>query len=568
MKRVLTFLRPQARRTALQVGIKFGSTLLELFLPWILEHIIDDIAPTGDRRQLLLWGALMLLCAMAVFFSAATANRMATRIAATFTRALRHSLFCKVTVLSSEQVDRFTVPSLISRISTDTYRVNDMVDRMLRLGIRAPILLIGGLLVSAMMEPVLALIFLCTLPLIGGMLLLVSKRSIPLFAKAQQAGEELVRRIQENMTGVRIIKALSRTEEEKDRFAKANEAAVRADRQAEATMAVANPMMSVLLNIAMAAVIVTGAFRVDKGFTEPGKIIAFLNYFVILQNGLLGITRIFTICSRGIASGKRLGEVLEAPERVAPPPPREPAPEGHVVFSNVSFSYNKVKPDVDDLSFTLARGRTLGIIGPTGSGKSTLLQLLLRFYEPDGGQIWLDGRPLSQMAAEDIYSRFGVVFQNDFLFADSILENLDFERPVTETDRALAMETAQTDFLKNIPQGALADLSERGMNLSGGQRQRLLIARALAVRPEILLLDDCSSALDYRTDARLRQALAAAYGDVTKIIVAQRISAIRHADLILVLEAGKVLGRGTHEELLSSCPLYRTLYEMQMGAAA
>ena len=220
--------------------------------------------------------------------------------------------------------DRFTVPSLISRLSSDTYRVNDMVDRMLRLGIRAPILLVGGLLVSAMMEPVLALIFLCTLPLIGGMLLLVSQRSIPLFAKAQQAGEELVRRIQENMTGVRIIKALSRTEDEKDRFAAVNEAAARADRQAETTMAVANPMMGVLLNMAMAAVIVAGAFRVDRGLTEPGKIIAFLNYFVILQNGLLGITRIFTICSRGIASGKRLGEVLEAPERVAPPPLRSP----------------------------------------------------------------------------------------------------------------------------------------------------------------------------------------------------------------------------------------------------
>ena len=567
MKRVLSFLRPQAGRTALQMGIKFISTLLELFLPWILEHIIDDIAPTGDRRQLLLWGALMLFCALFVFLTAVVANRMATGIAAAFTRSLRHTLFEKVTKLSSEQVDRFTVPSLISRLSSDTYRVNDMVDRMLRLGIRAPILLIGGLLVSAMMEPALALIFLCALPLIGGMLLLVSKRSIPLYARAQQAGEELVRRIQENMTGVRIIKALSRTEDEKARFSRANREAVRTDRQAETTMALANPLMGILLNTGMALVIVVGAFRVDRGLTEPGKIIAFLNYFVILQNGLLGITRIFTICSRGIASGKRLGEVLEAPDRVAPPPPKESAPEGHVVFQHVSFSYNKVKPDLDDFSFTLQRGQTLGVIGPTGSGKSTLLQLLLRFYEPDKGQIWLDGQPLSQLSEADIHRRFGVVFQNDFLFADSVLENLDFERAVTEADRELAMDTAQADFLRDIPQGTLANLSERGMNLSGGQRQRLLIARALAVRPEILLLDDCSSALDYRTDARLRQALRASYGDTTKIIVAQRISAIRHADLILVLEGGRVAGSGTHETLMESCPLYRDLFEMQMGEA-
>ena len=567
MKRVLSFLRPQAGRTALQVGIKFTSTLLELFLPWILEHIIDDIAPTGDRRQLLLWGALMLFCALFVFLTAVVANRMATGIAADFTRSLRHTLFEKVTRLSSQQVDRFTVPSLISRLSSDTYRVNDMVDRMLRLGIRAPILLLGGLLVSALMEPALALIFLCALPLIGGMLLLVSKKSIPLYAKAQQAGEELVRRIQENMTGVRIIKALSRTEDEKARFSQANREAVRTDRQAEVTMAVANPLMGILLNTGMAAVIVVGAFRVDRGLTEAGKIIAFLNYFVILQNGLLGITRIFTICSRGIASGKRLGEVLEAPDRVAPPPPGEAAPEGHVIFQHVSFSYNKVKPDLADLSFALQRGQTLGVIGPTGSGKSTLLQLLLRFYEPDQGQIWLDGQPLSQLDEADLHSRFGVVFQNDFLFADSILENLDFERAVTEADRELAMDTAQADFLRDIPQGTRADLSERGMNLSGGQRQRLLIARALAAKPEILLLDDCSSALDYRTDARLRKALRAAYGDTTKIIVAQRISAIRHADLILVLEDGRVVGSGTHEALLETCPLYRDLYEMQMGEA-
>ena len=568
MKQVLSYLRPQAGRTVLQVVIKFTATLLELFLPWILEHIIDEVAPTGDKRQLLLWGALMALCALSVFGGAVIANRMAAKIASNFTRSLRHALFRKVTVLSSEQVDRFTVPSLISRLSSDTYHLNDMVDRMLRLGIRAPILLVGGLLVSAMMEPALALVFLCALPVIGGMLLFISRRSIPLYAKAQQAGEELVRRIQENMTGVRIIKALSRTEDEKERFAKANENAVRADRQAETTMAVANPAMGVLLNIGMATVIVVGAFRVDRGLTEPGKIIAFLNYFVILQNGLLGITRIFTICSRGIASGKRLGEVLAAPERTAPPPPAMPAPQGHVVFSHVSFSYNKVKPDLNDLSFTLARGQTLGVIGPTGSGKSTLLQLLLRFYEPDQGHIWLDGHPLSQLSEQEIHRQFGVVFQNDFLFADAILENLDFERPISKEDRDLAVDTAQAGFLRDLPEGQWGDLSERGMNLSGGQRQRLLIARALAAKPEILLLDDCSSALDYRTDAQLRAALQQAYADTTKIIVAQRISAIRHADLILVLEEGRTVGLGTHEELLNSCPLYKALYEMQMGEAA
>lgn len=565
MKKVLSFLRPQTGRTVLQISIKFLSTLLELFLPWILEYIIDDIAPTGDIRQLVIWGVLMLLCAASVYLSAVIANRMASKIAANFTRSLRCTLFRKVTALSSEQVDRFTIPSLISRLSSDTYQVNDMVDRMMRLGVRAPILLVGGLLVSAMMEPALSLIFLCALPPICLMLVLVSRRSIPLYAKAQEAGEELVRRIQENMTGVRIIKALSRSEDEKARFSSANREAVQTDRKAENVMAIANPMMGVLLNIGMAVVIVVGAFRADRGLTEPGKIVAFLNYFVILQNGLLGITKIFTICSRGIASGKRIGEVLEMPERVVPAMPAGPAPEGHVVFSHVSFSYNKVKPDLCDISFALKRGQTLGIIGPTGSGKSTLLQLLLRFYEPDEGTIWLDGQPLSGLQEQELHERFGVVFQNDFLFADTVRANVDFERAVTEEGRELAVETAQADFLRSLPEGGDADLSERGMNFSGGQRQRLLIARALAAKPEILLLDDCSSALDYRTDARLRKALREAYAHTTKIIVAQRISAIRHADLILVLEEGRVAGSGTHEELLAGCPKYRALYEMQLG---
>ena len=569
MQRVLSFLKPQAWRTAAQIVLKFLATLVELFLPWILEHIIDVIAPTGDKRQLALWGFIMLLCAGAAYIGAVTANRMAAGIAARFTRSLRHSLFDRVLHLESEQVDGFTVPSLISRISTDTYHVNDMIDRMLRLGIRAPILLIGGLLVSAMLEPSLALILLCALPFLAGLLILVSRKSIPLYAKAQEAAENLVRRIQENMTGVRIIKALSRTDEEKSRFAAVNRDVIRTEQKAEITMAIANPMMTVLLNIGMAIVIVVGAFRVNGELTEPGKIIAFLNYFTILLNGLIGITRIFTICSKGIASAKRIEAVFDAPERVYAPLPEAEVPAGHIVFDDVSFSYNKIRQNLSHVSFTLKRGQTLGVIGATGSGKSTLLQLLLRFYEPDAGTIHLDGKPLNAYSPAALHEKFGVVFQNDFLFADSIRENIDFARTLDEEAITAALDVAQAGFVNGqLPQGMDTALDERGMNLSGGQRQRLLIARALAAKPEILLLDDCSSALDYRTDAALRKALAAAFSDTTKILIAQRISSVRHADQILVLDDGNVIGLGTHETLLRSCETYRALYRMQTGEAA
>lgn len=570
MKRVLSYLRPQAWKTVFQIALKFSATLVELLLPWILEHIIDVIAPTQDRSLLTLWGAGMLVCAAAAFAGAAIANRMAATIAAEFTRSLRSALFRKAETLPSSAVDGFTVPSLISRITTDTYHVNDMVDRMLRLGIRAPILLIGGLLVSAMMEPVLTLILLATLPLLGGLLILISKRSIPLYTKAQEASEQLIRRIQENMTGVRLIKALSRTEEEKTRFAATNAAAVSTEQKAEITMAAANPLMTVFLNIGMAVVIIIGAFRVSRGVTEPGKIIAFLNYFTILLNGLIGITRIFTICSKGIASGKRIAEVLETPDPIYTADSTDISMQGsaQIVFSDVTFSYNKVRENISHLSFSLGKGETLGIIGPTGSGKSTILYLLLRFYEPDSGTICLDDRPLNAYRDKDLHQKFGVVFQNDFLYADSIRENIDFARDIRDEDRETAKTVAQASFIDSFAQGDGLQLSERGMNLSGGQRQRILIARALAADPEILLLDDCSSALDYRTDALLRKDLRKHYSGTTTIIIAQRISSVRYADKILVLDDGRVIGYGTHQELIDSCREYRELYRIQMGEAA
>ena len=568
MRKVLSYLRPQAWRTAFQIFLKFSATLIELFLPWILEHIIDVVAPTKNAGQVALWGTGMLVCAGLAFLGAATANRMAAGIAAEFIRGLRRDLFRKTERLQSSAVDGFTVPSLISRISTDTYHVNDMVDRMLRLGVRAPILLIGGLLVSALMEPALTLILVAALPVIGGLLILISRKSIPLYTKAQEASEQLVRRIQENMTGVRIIKALSREDEEKERFRKTNREVVRTEQRAEITMAAANPMMTVLLNVGMAAVIVAGSFRVSRGVTEPGKIIAFLNYFTILVNGLLGITRIFTICSKGIASGNRIAEVLDTPDPEYPSGEAEKPNAAHIEFSDVSFSYNKVRENLSHISFSLERGQTLGIIGATGSGKSTVLQLLLRFYLPDSGTIYLDGKPLNSYSKETLHTKFGVVFQNDFLYADTIRENVDFSRPIRDEDRETAKKTAQASFLDLIPQGDRLTLSEKGMNLSGGQRQRLLIMRALAADPEILLLDDCSSALDYRTDAALRRDLRRHFSDTTTVIIAQRISSIRHADKILVLDDGQTIGYGTHAQLMESCEPYRELYRIQMGEEA
>ncbi len=569
MKRVLSFLKPQTGRTAVQIFLKFTATLVELFLPWILEHIIDVVAPTGQKTQLVLWGGLMLLCALAAFFGAVIANRMAAKIAAEFTRSLRRTLFSRITRLPFRDVDRFTVPSLISRVSTDTYHVNDMIDRMLRLGIRAPILLLGGLLVCALMEPVLTLILLAALPLLGGLLVLISRRSIPLYAKAQEASENLVRRIQENMTGVRLIRALSKSGFETERFAETNRDVVRTEQKAEVTMAAANPLMTVFLNVGMAAVIVVGAFRVRAGATEPGKIIAFLNYFTILLNGLIGITRIFTICSKGIASGKRIEEVLNTPLAEPEIADAAPAPDApHIAFSDVSFSYNKVAENLSHLSVTLERGQTLGIIGPTGSGKSTVLRLLLGFYRPDSGTVSIDGKPVSAYDEAELHQKFGAVFQNDFLYADEIRENIDFARAVTDADREEAIRVAQAGFWNDLPDGLDTVLSERGMNLSGGQRQRLLIARALAAKPEILLLDDCSSALDYQTDAAFRKALRQAFSGTTTVIVAQRVSSIRWADKILMLDEGRVLGCGTHEQLLASCEAYRAICREQMGVAA
>lgn len=568
MRTIYQYVRPRLPRMGLIFSIKTFGTIIELFLPWLLSSIIDDCAAVGDVRGAWLRGGLMLLCALAALFGNACANRMSCAVSRDVTKQLRYDLFEKTLHLSCAQVDRFTVPSLMSRVNSDVYNVHTMLDRMQRLGVRAPMLLLGGSLVALTLEPVLALVLIATLPLLGVVLVYVSRHGVPLFEASQQSLDRLVRKVQENMTGARVIKALSKMDWEREKFDEASKENVRRESKASSVMALTGPVMNLLLNVGLAAVIWVGAVRVQSGLTQPGKIIAFLSYFTIILNALLMISRIFTYYSKGLASARRVAEVLNAPVELEPQKLLAQTDDAVLRFRDVAFSYNKSHVDLGPLSFAVRPGKTLGIIGPTGSGKTTVLALLQRFYDPDAGEILLKGQPLKSLSREALRGSIGVVQQNDFLLADTIDENIRFGRNIEEAAIWDAAASAQAEFITRKEEGFQTKLTARGANLSGGQKQRVLITRALAGNPSILLLDDCSSALDYKTDAQLRHALKARKGVAATVIVAQRISAVRDCDQILVLDAGRQMGLGTHAELMQTCPMYRELYQLQLGEEA
>ena len=576
MIKIADYLKPQIPKMTVQFIIKFGGTIVELLLPWMLSHILDVCAPARDVRTIIFWGIMMSICALLALVGNVTANRMSTRICSNVTKKLRHDLFARTFSLSCAQTDEYTKSSLIARLTSDTYNVHEMLDRMQRLGVRAPILLLGGIAVTAVMEPVLTLVLVGVLPLLLYVVLRVSKGGVPLYTRTQQALDRLVRKVQENMTGVRVIKALSKEGYERARFEEANADVADSEQRAENLMAITNPVMNLMLNCGLTLVIIVGAYRVSLGKTTPGVIIAFLSYFTIILNALMMVTRLFVIYSKGLASAKRIEHVLNSPDDMPVKPEchnevtaekNDIREDAYIEFRHVNFSYNKVRNNITDVSFTLKRGQTLGIIGPTGSGKTTLLQLLLRFYDADEGEVLLDGRPVSSIGPDEFYRHFGVVFQNDFLFSGGIRDNIDFMRGLKEEKIIAATEISQSDFIQEKENTLYSHVAAHGDNLSGGQKQRLLIARAVAADPDILLLDDCSSALDYRTDAALRHALKCSLPDTTKVIVSQRVSSILSADMILVMDRGMVIGTGTHEELMRSCASYRDIYNIQMGEA-
>ncbi|WP_404987618.1 ABC transporter ATP-binding protein [Clostridium culturomicium] len=566
MRQIFSYLKPYKWGMILGLIIKFTGTIVELALPWILSHMIDDIIPLKDINLVILWGVIMFICSVIAVTFNIIANRMASKVARNSTERIRNDLFAKMITLSENQVDQFTLPSLISRATSDTYNIHQIIGMMQRLGVRAPIILFGGIIITLTLDPVLTLVMLAVMPIIFGAIMYVSKVGVPMFTIVQKRTDDYIRVLREDVTGIRVIKALSKEKFEKNKFNEKAKAAIDEEKKAGMVMAVLNPIMSLCLNVGTVFVILAGAYRVNSGAIKPGTIIAFLTYVTLILNALLFISRLFTMYSKASSSARRITEVLNAPEELQV----KHKPEGDkgfaIQFKDVNFSYNHNEENVKNVNFSIKRGETLGIIGSTGAGKSTLIKLLMRFYDVDSGAIYIDGQDIRSIETKELREKFGVVFQNDFISTDTIYENIKFGRNLEKADVEAAADYAMArDFIEGKASGFETKVAVRGADLSGGQKQRMLIARALAAHPEILILDDSSSALDYKTDAALRKNLREHFQETTTIMIAQRISSIMQADHICVLEDGEIVGYGTHEELIESCDIYNEISKSQMG---
>ena len=569
MKWVLKYLSPLKKRLTVGIGVKTVGTLAELFIPFLLTYILDNVIKTGSVGKILLYGVLMAVCALIACVGNVVANRMAAKTTMMFATRMRKELFSKTLHLSAKDTDRFTIPSLEARITSDTYNVQNFIGMIQRMGIRAPILLLGGAAITLVMDAKLALVMIAVMPIIFIVIYSISRLGVPLYSGVQKSVDGMVRVVREDAQGIRVIKALSKVEYENERYDRANMALRRNESRAGIIMGVVNPIMTLLMNMGIVAVIAVSAYYVSKNRSSAASILAFMQYFTLISFAMMSLSRMFVMYTKCAASANRISSVMECESELKVIEDDGKGDDGyHISFENVSFSYLGKKDNAKNISFKLKRGERLGIIGATGSGKSTILRLLMRFYDVDSGTVRINGRDVRSYTPEELTAMFGIVFQNDFIYADTIEENIRFGRDISHEQIVEAAKLAQADeYISAFSDGYAHAVSTAGTNLSGGQRQRLLISRAVAGRPEILILDDSSSALDYKTDANLRRALADALPDSTVITVAQRVSSVKSCDHILVIEDGEIIGAGTHDELIESCAEYKEISDSQMGGA-
>lgn len=573
MLKFARFLKQFKKEVLIGPVFKLTEAVFELIVPLVMAQIIDVGIANGDRGYVLRMGGVMVLLGLVGLGCALICQYCAARASQGFGTVLRSEMFRHINTLSHGEIDQIGTPSLITRITNDVNQLQLAVAMLIRLVVRAPFLVIGATVMALLLDWKLACIFFVAAPLMALVLYLVMSRSIPFYRIIQKKLDRISLITRENLSGVRVIRAFSRQEKEKERFAQASEDQMTTSIAVGRISALLNPLTSAIINLAIAAVIWFGGFRVDAGGMTQGEVIAFVNYLNQILLAMIVVANLVVIFTKAAASATRVDEVLQLHpsivNRVSRPAQEiEGSPE--IAFDAVSFAY----PDagaysLSDISFTVARGQTLGIIGGTGCGKSTLVNLIPRFYEVSQGSIKVDGVDVHDYPMEQLRGKVGIVPQRTVLFSGTLRQNMQWRKQdATDEEIWQALETAQAaSFVRKMPDGLDSVILQGGKNLSGGQKQRLTIARALVGEPEILILDDSASALDFATDAALRQAIAkfsAGRGNrMTTIIVSQRANTVRYADQIVVLDDGKAAGIGTHEQLLESCQTYREIYWSQ-----
>ena len=587
MKTIFKYIKPQFKKLFWGLSIKFIGTSMDLCIPWILAYMIDNIISKKNIKEIYLWGFLMIICSFIGVFANIYANRNASAVGRDVTNNIRNDLYKKVSMLSSSQIDYFGVNSLISRLTTDTNNIHRTICVMQRLGVRAPILLIGGVIITLTLDPILTFILILIMPFIAFFIYFISKRGVTLYMNLQKSIDNLVRVIRENITGVKVIKSLSKTDYERKRFDKVNKNVINNDTTANIVMSLNQPIVNILFNCGLVLVILVGAYRVQTKAIQVGVIVAFLSYFTIILTAMKSVTKLFILYFKANASAIRISEILNIEENLDIDEEDlnlkntykecnkkenqkieniHKESTYHIQFKNVTFSYNKNTPVIKNINFELKKGESLGIIGPIGSGKTTIMMLLMGFYKVDKGQILINNVDINYMKKSELRDMFGSVFQNDYLFSKTIYENIDFGRNLDCEDIVRAAKVAQAmDFINQKEAKFDENISQSGNNLSGGQKQRIFLSRAFAGKPEILILDYACSALDFKTDRLLRESLEKYYKNTTKILIESRINSIKNCTKIMVLDKGNVVGYGKHEDLIKSCDIYSEINKIQNG---
>lgn len=570
MIKLTKFLKPFQLAIYLVLGLVLLQSLSELYLPTLMADIVDKGVVTGDTHYIWKIGGFMLLVAAGGMICSIAASFYSAKAASGFGKFLRSKIFAHVGNFSLHEFDKLGTASLITRTTNDITQIQQVLVMMLRMMAMAPMMCIGGIIMAYSKDAKLTLVLAVALPILVLAIVVIARKGIPLFKAMQVKLDNLNRVLRENLTGIRVIRSFNRVEHEKKRFDEANWDLTQTAIKVNKIMAAMMPIMMIVLNLSTVAIVWFGGLRISHGHMQVGDMMAFIQYAMQIMFSFIMLSMMFVMIPRASVSAVRINEVLETVADIKDPTTQlsEDGLKGHVEFQEVTFSYPGAEmPAISNISFSMRPGEVTAIIGGTGSGKSTLINLIPRFYDVDSGKVLVDGIDVREMAQEQLRKKIGFVPQQSVLFTGTIAENIRYgKETATTAEVEHAAEVAQAkEFIANMPEGFDAVIAQGGTNVSGGQKQRLSIARALVRKPEIYIFDDSFSALDFKTDAKLRSALKAETGNSTVLIVAQRVTTIMDADQIIVLDNGEITGIGKHKELMESSAVYREIVMSQLS---